>query len=117
MERFELAKKRIRTIGPICKGSITERWFPCGNKKCKCHKETREKHGPYYQLSWKENKKTISRYVSKENIPTYQKWLNNRQKLTMAIDEMLDITRQIMDHMEDKKKAKKNLMVKAKRNT
>lgn len=117
MKRYELKKAGIQAIGPISKGSITERWFTCGNKNCGCRKEPREKHGPYYQLSWKEKKKTISRYVSRENISTYQKWLNNRQELMRVIEEMLDISRQIMDRMEGKKKAKKDLMVKPKRET
>lgn len=117
MTLYEQKKTNIQAIGLISKGSITERWFACRNKNCKCHNGQQEKHGPYYQLSWKEKKKTVSCYISQDNILTYQKWLNNRQKLMREFDEMLDISRQIMACMEDKKKAKKDLMVKPQRGT
>ena len=92
-KKYEQTKARIQKIGFICQGSLTKRWLTCGNKNCGCRKDQKKRHGPYYQLSWKEKNKTASRYIAPENIPTYRKWLKKRKELMAIIEEMLAISR------------------------
>src|SRR2546422_3390316 len=54
-------KTRLREIGFICEGTLVERWMQCGKPNCACATDRASRHGPYYQLSWKEKGKTVSR--------------------------------------------------------
>src|SRR6266566_902952 len=54
-------KTRLREIGFICEGTLVERWMQCGKPNCACATDRASRHGPYYQLSWKEKGKTVPR--------------------------------------------------------
>ena len=58
---------------------------------------TQSRHGPYWQLSWKENGKTISRLLTAltaEDAAIYQEWITNRRRLEAALEQMRDLSRQ-----------------------
>ena len=51
--RLWAAKARMAEVGFVCEGSLPERRTCCRNPNCRCaHPEGR--HGPYWQLTWKE---------------------------------------------------------------
>ena len=109
-KEYERIKRNIREIGLICKGSISKRRLPCGNPNCRCHKDPKKWHGPYYQLSWKEKGKTVSQFISSESIDLYHTWMNNRRILIDLIDQMQDVSRKAADCILaiDKHKSKEN---------
>ena len=94
---YEEIKERIGGIGFICKGSITKRRIPCGTPGCACHKDPEKRHGPYYQLSWKEKGKTVSRLIYPENVELYRQWIQNRRMLMDLIGEMEALSRKAGD--------------------
>lgn len=96
-KEYEEIKARAGEIGFICKGSITERRIPCGTPGCACHKDPEKRHGPYYQLSWKEKGKTVSRLIYPENVELYRQWIGNRRKLMDLIGEMEALSRKAGD--------------------
>jgi hypothetical protein len=51
---------------PMRRGSVSERSMKCGRKECRCHRDPRARHGPYYSLTRMEGGKTRSRYLSAE---------------------------------------------------
>src|SRR5205807_8361095 len=60
-------KTRLREVGFICEGTLVERWMQCGKPNCACATDRASQHGPYYQLSWKEKGKTVSRRLPAEH--------------------------------------------------
>jgi hypothetical protein len=50
---YEQAKTRIAEVGFTCEGSLIERYTTCNNPNCRCA-DPNQRHGPYWQLSWKE---------------------------------------------------------------
>ena len=60
-----------RSVGFTCEGSLIERYTCCKNPNCRCA-DPEQRHGPYWQLSWKENGKTISRLLSAEDTEIYR---------------------------------------------
>lgn len=105
-KKLQKAKARIHKIGFICQGSITERYLTCGTPSCNCHTNPDKRHGPYYQLSWKENNKTVSRFIAPEHVPLFRKWSENRKKLMAAVEEMLEISRKAGDSLKTEYKPK-----------
>ncbi len=89
---YEAAKARIGEIGFICEGSLQELYTACGNPNCRCADPER-RHGPYWQLTWKEHGKTVTRRLSAEDAALYQQWIANRRQLEALLDQMRDLSR------------------------
>ena len=92
-KEYERVKTRIRTIGFICEGSLVERWTVCGKPNCPCRTDLNLRHGPYYQISWKEKGKTVSYRLSPEEAKLYQQWIENRQELNTILHKMKVVSR------------------------
>lgn len=118
-KKYERIKARIQKIGFISKGSLSERRLPCGNPNCCCHKDPTKKHGPYYQLSWKEKGKTISHFLAPENVRLYRGWIDNRRKLLKLIGEMEAVSRKAGEciRTKDRRQRKPSKTGKKKANT
>ena len=99
IEQYEQVKARIGQVGFICEGSLTERRLPCGKKNCGCRTDPRRRHGPYYQLSWKEKGKTVSRYLPPEQAQLYREWIDNRRTLAALVKEMQALSRKAADYL------------------
>jgi hypothetical protein len=106
-KEYEQIKAEIQKISFICKGTINERCIPCGNPGCACHKDPKKRHGPYYQLSWKEDGKTMSHYIPPENVDLYTQWIENRHVLMNLIDKMEAVSRKVGELIRAKGKQKR----------
>jgi len=89
---YDALKARIQDIGFICTGSLVERWTSCGKPNCRCSTDPKQRHGPYYQLSWKEAGVTISKRLSPEHALLYQQWIDNRRQLEALLDHMRTVS-------------------------
>jgi Family of unknown function (DUF6788) len=90
---YEKAKARIAEVGFTCEGSLLERYTTCNNPNCRCS-DPEQRHGPYWQLSWKEGGKTVSKLLFTEDAVLYQQWIENRRQLEAAVEQMRDLSRQ-----------------------
>jgi len=90
---YEAAKARLAEIGFTCEGSLIERYTTCNNPNCRCA-DPQQRHGPYWQLSWKHAAKTVSRILPADDAVLYQEWIANRRLLEAALREMRDLSRQ-----------------------
>jgi len=89
---YEAAKAHLLSVGFTCEGSLVERFTSCHKPNCRCQ-DPEHRHGPYYQLSWKESGKTVSKLISADEAVRYQEWIANRRRLESALDEMRDLSR------------------------
>lgn len=97
---YERIQGQIREVGFICEGSVVERWMPCGKPTCRCT-DPEQRHGPYYQLSWKEGGKTVSRRLSPHHARLYQEWITNRRQLEQLIAQLHEVSRAARQHLLD----------------
>lgn len=100
-------KARLRQVGFICEGSLVERWMQCGKPNCACARKPTGRHGPYFQLSWKEKGKTISRRLAPEQAALYRQWVANRQGLEAIIEKMQQVSQKARPHLLHSEKSKK----------
>lgn len=68
---YEAAKAKLTEVGFTCEGSLIQRYTTCNNPNCRCA-DPDQRHGPYWQLSWKQAGKTVSRVLSSEDAARYQ---------------------------------------------
>lgn len=92
-------KARIRDVGFICEGSLVERWTSCGKPNCRCTSDPPQRHGPYYQLTWKERGKTVTRRLPAEQAQLYQAWVANRRELEALLQKMREISWEAGGHL------------------
>jgi hypothetical protein len=90
---YEAAKTKLAEVGFTCEGSLIERYTTCNNPNCRCS-DPEQRHGPYWQLSWKQAGKTVSRLLSAEDAALYQEWIANRRRLESTLEQMKDLSRQ-----------------------
>ena len=90
---YEAAKARLAQVGFTCEGSLICRYTTCNNPNCRCA-DPEQRHGPYWQLSWKHAGKTVSRILPADDAVLYQEWIANRRLLEAALREMRDLSRQ-----------------------
>jgi hypothetical protein len=96
--RYAAAKSALADVGFTCEGSLVERYTCCNNPNCHCA-DPNQRHGPYYQLSWKEAGKTVSRLLSGEEAALYREWIDNRRHLESVLQEMRDLSRQADEYL------------------
>jgi hypothetical protein len=90
---YQTAKARLAEIGFTCEGSLVCRYRCCKKPNCRCH-DPAQRHGPYWQLSWKQAGTTVTRNLPAEDAAFYQQWIANRRALEQILDEMRDLSHQ-----------------------
>src|SRR5574337_1583853 len=58
---------------PMRRGSINERRMKCGQVHCRCQRDPKARHGPYYTLTQGVKGRTRSRYVREEQLPVIRR--------------------------------------------
>lgn len=96
---YETIKARIAEIGFICTGSLVKRWIACGKPNCRCSTDPSQRHGPYYQLSWKEAAVTVSRRLPVEHAQLYEEWIANRRRLEALLARMQRVSAKAGRHL------------------
>ena len=95
---YEAVKARLAEVGFTCEGSLAEIYTSCGNPNCRC-RHPDQRHGPYWQLTWKEGGKTVTRRLSPEDAQLYQQWIANRRQLEATLEQMRDLSHQAGEYI------------------
>jgi hypothetical protein len=75
-------------VGYCLPGSIVERHMRCGRPGCACHADPPVLHGPYHQWSRKIDGKTVSRWLSDEQLERYEDWFANAKRVRDLLTEL-----------------------------
>lgn len=117
VKQLENRKKELleslNRLGDMRRGSLQERYIPCGKKGCRCTKPGNRGHGPNYSLTWKKEGKTITRYIGWEQVGQVREQIEERHEFQRICDELLRVSDELSDarlgKQEDAKEgAKKN---------
>ena len=95
-DEFELVKKEIAGISYLKKGSIVKCYQTCGTASCKCHKDKKFRHGPYWWWTTKENGKTRSILVPKQMLDEVRSYIDNFKLLKSKVKLLEEISEQII---------------------
>jgi hypothetical protein len=95
---YRAAKARLAQVGFTCEGSLIERYTSCKNPNCRCA-DPDQRHGPYWQISWKQNGKTVSKMLPAQDAVLYRQWIANRHTLEAILNEMRDISHAAAAHI------------------
>jgi len=110
-DEFEGIKKEIAFIGLVKKGSITRTYQACRNPNCRCNKNPRFRHGPYYLLTAKEKAKTRTFSVPEDMLGEVRSYMANYNLLISKVKMLEGISEKIIklritDYRKQHKKGK-----------
>jgi len=95
-KEFEEIKKEIAGTGLIKKGTITRCYQSCRNPNCRCNKDPRFKHGPYFLLTSKEKAKTRTFSVPEGMVSDVGSYIKNYKILKSKIMLLEEISEKII---------------------
>jgi hypothetical protein len=58
-QRFLELRRGLEQIDCFCKGTVLKRMMKCGKAQCACASDATKRHGPYFELTYKANGKTV----------------------------------------------------------
>ena len=85
-----MKKITIKTPGLILYGTISKARSTCGNPSCRCHKNIKYRHGPYYRWTGLIHGKPTTKTISKEVAKECQKRIKNYKTFQKQLKKILD---------------------------
>lgn len=75
-------------IDGLLPGSVVLRRMRCGKQGCACKADPPALHGPYIQWTRTVHGKTVTRYLSEDQLARYQPWFDNTRRLKELIAKL-----------------------------
>lgn len=86
------ARKRLAAalakIDGVLPGSIVVRQMRCGKAACRCRADPPILHGPYIQWTRTVGGKTVTRFLTEEQLERYQPWFDNARRLRELLSKL-----------------------------
>jgi uncharacterized protein DUF6788 len=97
--RFRQARKELRHLGYFLKGTVLKRMMKCGQPNCACHRDASQRHGPYFEWTYKLKGKTVNVKLSPQAAPLYQAATKQHRQLKAALARMERLSRAALAHL------------------
>jgi hypothetical protein len=95
-QRFLELRRGIEQIEYFCKGTVLKRMMKCGKAGCACASDPTKRHGPYFELTYKANGKTVNVKLSPEAAPLYQAAARQYRKLKTLLNRLDKLSKTIL---------------------
>ena len=79
---------QLAEIDGVLPGSVVLRQMRCGKPGCACKHDPPSLHGPYIQWTRTIDGKTVTRYLSADQLARYQGWFDNARRLKEIIAKL-----------------------------
>lgn len=98
LQRFDELKREIEQLECFCKGTVLKRMMKCGKAQCACASDPSKRHGPYFELTYKANGKTVNVKLSPEAAPLYKGASRQYRKLKTLLRRLEKLSQTILRH-------------------
>jgi hypothetical protein len=92
-QRFRQAQQELHRLDYFLKGTVLKRMMKCGQPQCGCHRDPAQRHGPYFEWTYKVNGKTVNVKLSPQAAPLYQAATKQNRKLKAVLAKMERLSR------------------------
>jgi translation initiation factor 2 alpha subunit (eIF-2alpha) len=79
----------------------------CGKAQCACASDATKRHGPYFELTYKADRKTVNIKLSSEAAPLYRAAVQQYRKLKTLLDRLEKLSRTILKHQAELAESKR----------
>ena len=87
-QRFRQAQQDLRELDYFLKGTVLKRMMKCGHPQCGCHRDPAQRHGPYFEWTYKVNGKTVNVKLTPRAAPLYLAATKQNRKLKAVLAKM-----------------------------
>jgi len=95
-QRFQELKRSLDQLEYFCKGTVLKRMMKCGKAQCACASDPARRHGPYFELTYKVNGKTVNVKLSPEAAPLYRSAALQYRKLKTLLGRLEKLSQTIL---------------------
>ena len=95
-QRFLELRRGLEQIDCFCKGTVLKRMMKCGKAQCACASDATKRHGPYFELTYKANGKTLNVKLSPQAAPLYQAAAQQYRKLKALLNRLDKLSKIIL---------------------
>ena len=95
-QRFGELKRDLQKLEYFCKGTVLKRMMKCGKAYCACASDPTKRHGPYYEITYKANGKTVNVKLSPEAAPLYKAASQQYRKLKTLLNRLEKLSQTIL---------------------
>jgi hypothetical protein len=106
-KEFEETRKELCSISYLKKGTLSKCYQTCGTASCRCHKDKRYRHGPYWWWSTKKGGRTKTILVPQEMLSEVRSYIDNYKLLKSKAKKLEDISEKIIKTRIKEHKMKK----------
>ena len=92
-QRFRQARQELHQLEYFLKGTVLKRMMKCGQPNCVCHRDASQRHGPYFEWTYKVKGKTVNVKLSPQTAPLYQAATKQHRKLKTILAKMERLSR------------------------
>ena len=92
-QRFRQTRQELRQLDYFLKGTVLKRMMKCGRPNCACHRDPAQRHGPYFEWTYKAAGKTVNVKLSSQAAPLYQAATRQHRKLKALLARMERLSR------------------------
>jgi hypothetical protein len=92
-QRFAQLRQQLQELDYFCKGTVLQRRMKCGQPRCACHQDPSQRHGPYWEWTYKVRGKTVNVRLTSEAGPIYQGASRQYHKLKSLLNRLERIAR------------------------
>ena len=93
IERFRQTRRELLQLDYFLKGTVLKRMMKCGQPQCACHRDPSQRHGPYFEWTYKFQGKTVNVKLSPQAAPLYQAATKQNRKLKAVLARMERLSR------------------------
>jgi len=97
-QRFLELRRGLEQIDWFCKGTVLKRRMKCGKAQCACASDATKRHGPYFELTYKADGKTVNVKISPEAAPLYRRAAQQYRKLKTLLNRLDKLSKTILHH-------------------
>lgn len=97
--RFRQARQELHQLGYFLKGTVLKRMMKCGQPNCACHRDASQRHGPYFEWTYKIKGKTVNVKLTPQAAPLYLAATKQHRKLKAALAKLERLSRTALAHL------------------
>jgi hypothetical protein len=90
---FLQAREELHQLDYFLKGTVSKRMMKCGRPQCACHRDPTQRHGPYFEWTYKVKGKTVNVKLSAQAAPLYLAATKQNRKLKTVLARMERLSR------------------------
>ena len=107
--KIKKTKQELLNIEAMRSGSLSEQYNVCGVANCICKdKKNPQRHGPYYQLSYRSGGRSSSKFIQGPFVKKMEKETAQYRRFKILVSEWIDLANAKSDLQMKLEKEKKD---------